>query len=71
MLDQGWINGGFFVFEPKYLNLLKTNGIFLEKEPLSKLGKLKQLNAFKHLGFWQCMDTIRDKEILESKLKKK
>jgi len=71
MLDQGWINGGFFVFEPKIFKFIKNDKTFLEKEPLSKLGKLKQLNAFKHLGFWQCMDTIRDKEILESKLKKK
>ena len=71
MLDQGWINGGFFVFEPKIFKFIKNDKTLLEKEPLSKLGKLKQLNAFKHLGFWQCMDTIRDKEILESKLKKK
>ena len=41
------------------------------KEPLTKLGKLKQLNAYKYEGFWQCMDTIRDKEILESNLNKR
>jgi glucose-1-phosphate cytidylyltransferase len=70
-LEEGWINGGFFVFEPKIFNYIKNDNTYLEKEPLSKLGKLKQLNAFKHEGFWQCMDTIRDKEILETKLKKK
>ena len=51
MLDQGWINGGFFVFEPKIFKFIKNDKTFLEKEPLSKLEKLKQLNAFKHLGF--------------------
>ena len=43
--------------------------LFLEKEPLSKIGSLKKLNAFKHNGFWQCMDTVRDKEILEKAFK--
>ncbi len=70
-LDEGWINGGFFVFEPKIFNYIKNDKTFLEKEPLSKLGKIKQLNAYKHKGFWHCMDTIRDKEILEAKLRKK
>lgn len=70
-LDEGWINGGFFVFEPKIFQYIKNDNTFLEKEPLSKLGKIKQLNAYKHKGFWQCMDTIRDKEILEAKLRKK
>ena len=69
-LDEGWINGGFFVFSPKIFNYLKGDKTFLEKEPLSKLGERKKLSAFKHNGFWQCMDTIRDKEILESILKK-
>tara|TARA_B100000941_G_scaffold76741_1_gene52329 strand:- start:1090 stop:1773 length:684 start_codon:yes stop_codon:yes gene_type:complete len=70
-LDEGWINGGFFVFEPKIFNYIKNDKTFLEKEPLSKLGKIKQLNAYKHKGFWHCMDTIRDKKILEAKLRKK
>ena len=69
-LDEGWINGGFFVFEPKVFDFINNDYTFLEREPLIKLGKLKQLNAFRHQGFWQCMDTIRDKEILEKKLKK-
>ena len=63
-LDEGWINGGFFVFEPNIFQYIKNDNTFLEREPLSQLGKIKQLNAFKHTGFWQCMDTIRDKEII-------
>ena len=70
-LDEGWINGGFFIFEPKIFNFIKNDYTYLEREPLSKLGKIKELNAYKHEGFWQCMDTIRDKEILEKHLKRK
>ena len=70
-LDEGWINGGFFVFEPKVFDFIQNDNTFLEREPLIKLGKLNQLNAYKHEGYWQCMDTIRDKEILEKKFKKK
>lgn len=70
-LDEGWINGGFFVFEPKIFDFIQNDNTFLEREPLIKLGKLNQLNAYKHEGYWQCMDTIRDKEILEKKFKKK
>ena len=70
-LDEGWINGGFFIFEPKVFDFIQNDNTFLEREPLIKLGKLNQLNAYKHEGYWQCMDTIRDKEILEKKFKKK
>ena len=70
-LDEGWINGGFFVCEPSILKFIKNDKTFLEKEPLSKLSKKKKLGAYKHYGFWQCMDTLRDKEILELKFKKK
>jgi glucose-1-phosphate cytidylyltransferase len=70
-LDEGWINGGFFVFEPEIFKFIKNDKMFLEREPLTKLGKQKKLYAFKHNGFWQCMDTIRDKEILEKNLKKR
>ena len=70
-LDEGWINGGFFVIEPKFLNFIAGDSTFLEKEPLKKFQKKKQLVAFKHNGFWQCMDTLRDKEILEKKIKNK
>ena len=69
-LNEGWINGGFFVFEKEIFNYIKNDQTFLEKEPLSKIGNLKKLNAFKHNGFWQCMDTVRDKEILEKAFKK-
>ena len=70
-LDEGWINGGFFIFEPEIFKFIKNDKTFLEREPLTKIGKLKQLSAYKHYGFWQCMDTVRDKEILEKNLKKK
>ena len=70
-LDEGWINGGFFVIEPKFLNFIAGDSTFLEKEPFKKISKKKQLVAFKHNGFWQCMDTLRDKEILEKKIKNK
>ena len=70
-LNEGWINGGFFVMEPNIFKFIKNDKTFLEKEPLTKLGSKNKLNAFKHNGFWQCMDTIRDKEILEKELKNK
>ena len=70
-LDEGWINGGFFVMEPEFLKLIKNDNTYLEREPLEKATKKRQLMAFKHEGFWQCMDTKRDKdklnEILSSK----
>ena len=68
--DNGWINGGFFVMNPKFLKLIKNDKTYLEREPLEKLTKKKQLAAFKHKGFWQCMDTLRDKKSLEIYLKK-
>ena len=68
-LDEGWINGGFFVIEPKFLKFIKNNKTYLEKEPIEKVVRMKQLNAYKHHGFWQCMDTKRDKEYLEKILK--
>ena len=67
-LDEGWINGGFFVVEPKFLNFIKGDNTFLEREPLERASKNNQLLAFKHNGFWQCMDTKRDKDFLEKKL---
>jgi len=69
-LDEGWINGGFFVIEPKFLKLIKNDSTFLEKEPLENVAKKNQLMAFKHYDFWQCMDTKRDKENLEKNLRK-
>ena len=64
-LDEGWINGGFFVMEPKIFKFIKNDKTFLEKEPLVSISKKKELLAFKHSGFWQCMDTKRDKDLLE------
>ena len=54
-----WINGGFFVFNKKIFNYLNNDSV-LEKEPFEKLAKKKELNAFKHEGFWECMDTFKD-----------
>ena len=70
-LDEGWINGGFFVMEPKFLKFISGDKTYLEQEPFKKISKKKQLMAFKHKGFWQCMDTLRDKEILEKKIRNK
>jgi len=70
-VDEGWINGGFFVMEPKFLNYIKNDKTFLEKEPLEIIGKKGQLLAYKHDDFWQCMDTKRDKDLLEKILKRK
>ena len=57
--------------EPKIFKFLKNDRTYLEREPMARLGKTKKLFAYQHQGFWQCMDTIRDKEILEKKLIKK
>lgn len=65
---EGYINGGFFVFEPEFLEYLPGSPEevpFFEREPLEKLARDKQLMAYKHNGFWQCMDTLRDKRLLE------
>ncbi len=70
-LDESWINGGFFVMEPEFLKYLKNDNTYLERDPFEKACKQKQLNAFKHNGFWQCMDTKRDKDYLEKIFKKR
>ena len=70
-LDEGWINGGFFIMSPKFLSFIKNDQTYLEKEPFEKITKKNQFVAFKHKGFWQCMDTLRDKEILEKKIRNK
>ena len=70
-LDEGWINGGFFVIEPEFLKSIKNDKTYLEREPFENLAKKRQLSAFKHHGFWQCMDTKRDKDILDKLLKKR
>lgn len=68
---SGWINGGYFIFSKKIFSYLKKDSEMLEKEPMSLLVKKKELKAYKHNGFWQCMDTMRDKIYLNDILKKK
>lgn len=63
---EGWINGGFFVMEPGVLDYIQGDETYLEREPLERLAKDGQLAAFRHDGFWQCMDTLRDLKLLES-----
>jgi glucose-1-phosphate cytidylyltransferase len=64
-LSEGWINGGFFVFEPAVLDRITNDATLLEHEPLSGLARDGQLSVFRHEGFWQPMDTLRDKRLLE------
>lgn len=63
--DGGWINGGFFVLCPKVIDLIEGDSSVWEKEPLERLACLGQLSAYRHEGFWQPMDTLRDKKHLE------
>lgn len=63
---EGWINGGFLVFEPKVFDYLDGDGASLESDGLERLSQDRQLVAYRHAGFWQCMDTLRDKRLLES-----
>jgi glucose-1-phosphate cytidylyltransferase len=62
---EGWINGGFLVCEPGIFDYLQGDATSLEAETLERLARAGQLAAYKHDGFWQCMDTLRDKKILE------
>ena len=64
-VTTGWINGGFFVAKINFLNLIKGDTTILEKTPLEKATKMKQLAAYLHFKFWKCMDTKRDKDLLE------
>jgi glucose-1-phosphate cytidylyltransferase len=63
---EGWINGGFFVFEPEIFDYLEDEDTVLEREPMERLAADGQLFAFQHEGFWQPMDTLREKRLLES-----
>ena len=65
-LYEGWINGGYFVVEPGFLKLIDGDEDMLERRPLERAAKLGELMAFKHEGFWQCMDTKREHQLLES-----
>jgi len=64
-LHQGWINGGYFVVEPEFFDLIEGDQTMMEREPLEKATKMGELMAYKHQGFWQCMDSKRDHEMLE------
>ena len=64
--DNSWINGGCFVFETEVLDKIKDDSTILEKHVLSSLAKENQINAFRHDGFWQPMDTLRDKNYLQN-----
>ena len=68
--DTGWINGGFMVFEKEIFDYLGDDTTILERVPLETLASKGELMAFKHYGFWQCMDTIRDKQLLEELIQK-
>ena len=70
-LQKGWINGGFFVVEPEFLKLIGNKNIMLERSPLTKAVNTKNLAAYKHKGFWFCMDTLRDKKVLDGMIKSK
>jgi glucose-1-phosphate cytidylyltransferase len=64
-LEEGWINGAFFVLEPEAIDYIEGDDSQWEREPLERLAKDGQLMAFRHESFWQCMDTLRDKKLLE------
>ena len=65
-IGEGWINGGFFVFEPGVIDYLSGDECILEREPLERLTAERQLVAYRHEGFWQCMDTVRDLQLLNN-----
>ena len=64
-VTQGWINGGYFVIEPEFFNHIESDQTILEREPLEKVTAMGELMAYQHEGFWQCMDTKRDRDNLE------
>ncbi|GHU70247.1 glucose-1-phosphate cytidylyltransferase [Clostridia bacterium] len=68
--DGGWINGGFMVLEPSVLDYIKSDDTILEKFPLEQLSREGELQAYQHHGFWQCMDTLRDKMYLDELIEK-
>lgn len=64
-ITQGWVNGGYFVIEPEFFNLIDGDATILEREPLEKAAEMGELMAYRHDRFWQCMDTKRDRDSLE------
>ena len=65
-LHEGWINGGYFVINPEFFDLINGDSTMLEREPLEQATNAGELMAYRHDGFWHCMDTKRDHELLES-----
>ena len=66
--DGGWINGGYMILEPQVLEYIEGDSTTFEREPLERLSEERQLVAYKYNGFWQCMDTMKDKMYLENLL---
>lgn len=64
-MGQGWINGGYFIIEPEFFDLISGDSTTLEREPLEQAARMGELMAYRHGGFWQCMDTKRDRDSLE------
>ena len=70
-VHDGWINGGFFVIEPEFISLIEGDSTILERSPLERAAEIGELMAYQHDGFWQCMDTKRDRDNLEALAKSK
>lgn len=70
MNDAGWINAGFMVIEPEVLDYIDGDSVVFEREPLERIADEGKLSCYRHSGYWQCMDTLRDKNILENLLER-
>ena len=70
-LNESWINGGYFVINPKFIDFIEGDNTVLESYPLEKVTDLNEIKAFKHEGFWQCMDHKLDKDLLDQMVKEK
>ena len=64
-MGQGWINGGYFVIQPEFFDLIAGDTTILERQPLEEAARMGELMAYRHDGFWHCMDTKRDRDVLE------
>ena len=64
-MGDGWINGGYFVIQPEFFDLISDDSAVLERKPLEHVAEIGELMAYQHDGFWQCMDTKRDRDMLE------
>ena len=64
-ISDGWINGGYFIIEPSFFDLISNDQTILERDPLEHAAQMGELMAYKHNGYWQCMDTKRDKDHLD------